>query len=324
MFSQPHVEISLSTNNETIISAVMVFAEGIFEGETHVLHPKDSEVTSRLDVALYPPRDVPVDIHIKALVGYEGSQHYHVFELTRQLPRFSMYAVLAERTQDVDSFVSFVISERLQRIAMWINQNFLLMADYEVQEDLNITFLSLRDNTEVTLSMESSGHMEISTRNMALAGDIIQSLATFLNLQELQVSANFPEEQEKIGELLQKVSALQDVRLRLGAEMADHSGLIRSLVVRAEDARHLDDMKSMRKWYLELNDVNTDMIRGYNIRCKNHQELLESLRQLNVIIQKAARLRVGKYKTNIVNLCRTALKNNNLNSLVKIMKNGEA
>jgi Bardet-Biedl syndrome 2 protein len=70
---------------------------------------------------------------------------------------------------------------------MWINQNFLLMADYEVQEDLNITFLSLRDSTEVTLSMESSGHMEISTRNMALAGDIIQSLATFLNLQELQV-----------------------------------------------------------------------------------------------------------------------------------------
>jgi Bardet-Biedl syndrome 2 protein len=43
----------------------MVFAEGIFEGETHVLHPKESEVTSRLDVALYPPRDVPVDIHIK-------------------------------------------------------------------------------------------------------------------------------------------------------------------------------------------------------------------------------------------------------------------
>jgi hypothetical protein len=47
----------------------------------------------------------------------------------------------------------------------------------------------------------------------------------------------------------------------------------------------------MRKWYLELNDVNADMIRGYNIRCKNHQELLESLKQLNIIIQKAARLR---------------------------------
>jgi hypothetical protein len=49
--------------------------------------------------------------------------------------------------------------------------------------------------------------------------------------------------------------------------------------------------KSMRKWYLELNDVNTDLIRSYNIRCKNHQELLDALKQLNVIIQKAARLR---------------------------------
>jgi len=52
--------------------------------------------------------------------------------------------------------------------------------------------------------------------------------------------------------------------------------------------------KSMRKWYLELHDVNTDLIRGYNIRCKNHQELLDALKQLNVIIQKAAQLR-GKY-----------------------------
>ena len=47
----------------------------------------------------------------------------------------------------------------------------------------------------------------------------------------------------------------------------------------------------MRKWYMELNDVNTDLIRGYNIRCKNHQELLEALKQMNVVIQKMARLR---------------------------------
>jgi Bardet-Biedl syndrome 2 protein len=70
---------------------------------------------------------------------------------------------------------------------MWVNQNFLLLADYEVVGDLNITFLSLRDNAEVTLNMESNGHMVITTHNMALAGDIIQSLATFLNLEELQV-----------------------------------------------------------------------------------------------------------------------------------------
>jgi len=70
---------------------------------------------------------------------------------------------------------------------MWINQNFLLLTDFEVAGDLNTTFLSLRDNIEVTLRLESNGQMSVITHNMALAGDIIQSLATFLNLQELQV-----------------------------------------------------------------------------------------------------------------------------------------
>jgi Bardet-Biedl syndrome 2 protein len=70
---------------------------------------------------------------------------------------------------------------------MWINQNFLLLTDYEVVGDLNTTFLSLRDNVEVTLRLESNGQMSVITHNMALAGDIVQSLATFLNLQELQV-----------------------------------------------------------------------------------------------------------------------------------------
>lgn len=70
---------------------------------------------------------------------------------------------------------------------MWINQNFLLLTDYEVVGDLNTTFLSLRDNVEVTVRLESNGQMSVITHNMALAGDIVQSLATFLNLQELQV-----------------------------------------------------------------------------------------------------------------------------------------
>ena len=35
---------------------------------------------------------------------------------------------------------------------------------------------------------------------------------------------------------------LQSVRTRLGAELADNAGLVRSLVVRAEDARLLMDL----------------------------------------------------------------------------------
>ena len=44
-----------------------MFAEGIFAGETHVVHPCDEELSSNLRVALFPPRDVPLDIHIKVV-----------------------------------------------------------------------------------------------------------------------------------------------------------------------------------------------------------------------------------------------------------------
>lgn len=42
-----------------------MFAEGIFKGETHVVHPKVSKLKNELSVPLYPPKDSPVDIHIK-------------------------------------------------------------------------------------------------------------------------------------------------------------------------------------------------------------------------------------------------------------------
>ena len=50
----------------------------------------------------------------------------------------------------------------------------------------------------------------------------------------------------------------------------------------------------MRKGYMELYDLNRDLINGYKIRCNNHQELLACLKQVNQIIQKSGRLR-GKY-----------------------------
>lgn len=47
----------------------------------------------------------------------------------------------------------------------------------------------------------------------------------------------------------------------------------------------------MRKGYLELYNLNRDLINGYKIRCSNHTELLASLKIVNQIIQKSGRLR---------------------------------
>ena len=58
-----------------------------------IIYPSDEDVSSIINVPLRPPKDMYVDMHIKALVGYRISSHYHVFELTRHLPKFAMYAL---------------------------------------------------------------------------------------------------------------------------------------------------------------------------------------------------------------------------------------
>ena len=52
----------------------------------------------------------------------------------------------------------------------------------------------------------------------------------------------------------------------------------------------------MRKWYTQLYDINRDLISGYKIRCHNHQELMETLKEVNQVIQKAGRLRGKRLK----------------------------
>ena len=108
--------------------------------------------------------------------------------------------------------------------------------------------------------------------------------------------------------------------------------------------------KNMRKWYSQLYDLNRDLISGYKIRCNNHQELMETLKQVNQIIQRAGRLRgkewrppsyytmafsivnsvvfnhysVGKSKAKVISDCRGAIKGSNVNMLVKVIRTGEA
>ena len=69
---QPHVELSILTTNETVIRTVMIFAEGVFEGESHVVHPSQQNLKSTLQLPVFPPKDIPVDLHIKAFVGYKS------------------------------------------------------------------------------------------------------------------------------------------------------------------------------------------------------------------------------------------------------------
>ncbi|CAH1163465.1 unnamed protein product, partial [Phaedon cochleariae] len=176
----PFIEIYLSTNNSTIIRSTTIFAEGIFEtGETQVIHPPLTKLSSELTIPIFMGKDNPVDIHLKAFVGYPNSTQFHVYEITRQIPKFSMYSLKRIDTQErPDSYVQFKLNERLQRICMWINQNFLFPADIvlDTQPNSTLNLKCLRDNNDLVMIFEISGRVSIHTNNLLLAADLVQSL----------------------------------------------------------------------------------------------------------------------------------------------------
>ena len=52
---------------------------------------------------------------------------------------------------------------------------------------------------------------------------------------------------------------------------------------------------NMKKAYIQLHDLNSDLITGYKIRSNNHLELLDCLKIINQAIQKAGNLRGTTY-----------------------------
>ncbi|KAF6076668.1 Bardet-Biedl syndrome 2 [Phyllostomus discolor] len=211
------------------------------------------------------------------------------------------------------------------KVVIWLNQNFLLPEDTSIQHaPFQVCFTSLRNGSPLSIKIKPSGEITVNTDDIDLAGDIIQSMASFFAVEDLQVEADFPTYFEELRKVLVKVDEYHSVHQKLSADMADNSNLIRSLLVRAEDARLMKDMKAMKNRYMELYDLNKDLLNGYKIRCNNHTELLGNLKAVNQAIQRAGRLRVGKPKSQVIAACRDAIRSNSISTLFRVMRVGTA
>ena len=67
--------------------------------------------------------------------------------------------------------------------------------------------------------------------------------------------------------------------------------MLKNIIIRLEDARILENIDEMRKRLVQLKNVNVDLIREHEIRTNSYKELTSNLKQLNLGVQHAARLR---------------------------------
>jgi len=320
-------ELVLSTNNDTIIKAVIMFAEAVFEEEARFVYFPNPKSTARIPIR--PPRDVASDMIIKVMVSSRTSPVFHVFELDFKLPRFCMFIPVQEDVAEPISSVSFNFPERASRVAAWIDGAFMTNTSEGLtmhSEALSVAFVSLRDAKPLLIKITGEGgaaKMTIRTDNLEVAGDFVQEMCAGLGITELESTADFPYDMEEFRGVLMKVDEHNAVRQKLTADMADSSNAVKMFVIKAEDARILQDMSLMRRMYGQLFDLNRELIMEHTKRATNQAELLAALKEVNQMIQKTARLRMGQAKTRIIASCRQAIKANNIHALFKIMSFGK-
>ncbi|XP_076644688.1 BBSome complex member BBS2 [Halictus rubicundus] len=322
--------VALASGPGLLIHCAIVFTEGVFDGETLVVHPPRPK--GELEIELRPSKNTPVDIHVKVCVGPAGADLLQVFEMTRQLPRFCMYEMIPKPqnfAEDVNkNFVVAEFAERPQRIALWLNQSLILLNEFEVREDgqngggIEMWLRGMRDNKIHCFKTDAAGKVTIQTEDPTFAGDIIQSLALYLGLRELSSEVMFPEEEKKLLDALERVKDLKDIDTRLQAEAASDTTLLKNIIIRLEDARILENVEEMRKRLVQLKNVNMDLIKEHEIRMKSYRELASNLKELNLGVQRAAKLRVGKNASNTVAHCRAAIQDNNPKALLLAIRHG--
>nr|BAJ93985.1 predicted protein [Hordeum vulgare subsp. vulgare] len=328
----PELYFHTNANSGAIIRSVVVFAEQIFPGESSLVSP--AEPTSFLHFPLILEKNVSITLNIKALVGTSGnSMQYQVFEFQKKLPRFANFFMVKDLPsvgiQVPKSSVTFVLRERIPRFVKWLDSSFIIdeskVDELEKQEALKLAFVNLREGKPLQIEVsQDTGRVKLFTDNMETAGDMIQDLCLFMDIQtDITSVAEFPLEMENLKEVLSKINNYNEIRMRLTADMADSIKNAKTFVVKAEDARILSQMGTMKKMYSNLFVENRNLITELMKRNNNHEALLAELKKVNNYINKAANLRYGTPKKDIVTLCRAAIKANNVFALVQIIQTGK-
>jgi hypothetical protein len=119
------VDMVISTNNKTVINAVVLLADHIFGGESKVFYP--SEAASKVCVPFVNEIERGTDVYVKVFVGVRSSAVFHVFERGYRMPQFSMFVpfvLTSQINQWPQPGVRFKLSHSSPDFSKWMNSSF--------------------------------------------------------------------------------------------------------------------------------------------------------------------------------------------------------
>lgn len=153
-----------------------------------------------------------------------------------------------------------------------LSQNFLLPTDIEPEhlaelDDIRLFLTSVYDGSPVIIWFSDKEDSKICTENMDLAGDLIHSLASFLNIEDLkarlrdisatkahsvinihfvisilfQTTAFFPNITNRLNQYYERIGGYETTYSNLILDVAHKKFLAKNLLIQAEDARRYNE-----------------------------------------------------------------------------------
>jgi DNA-directed RNA polymerase alpha subunit len=132
------------------------------------------------------------------------------------------------------------------------------------------------------------------TDEIELAGNILQDLCAFFQIFDIETILTYQDSVSDLNHLTQRMSELDNTRLSYNINMAEIISIIKDLFVRAEDNRMLDNMQQFKEYFIKINIKNLELLDEFENRTKTYEELFNSLKKVNNLIQNFASLK-GKF-----------------------------
>lgn len=337
-----------------IANIIAVDLEGGVLEQNEVLAISPSRVDKTAIFHITPRKYHNCSIRIQTHIGAKSqtAAQMHVFEKEIVIPKFSNFWKLPNETttqvgsmiktevngkerkfQEPGSKVTFKLDETTQKVGEYIHHSFVLQVGASppiriTQNEVTAIFVSVCGPSEGKILIISarpdgrSPNLDVCVQcdDLDVVSEIMQDMAKFLKKSELDSEANFPKTARSFAEVTQRVDDLNSARNKMAVDTASDSQQIKALIVRAEDARLMCDMASMKRAYLDLMNMNKELIVRHEHRAKVQEDLIAGLKEINLMIHKTSNLRVGKAKEAIVKDCRAAIKANKMTSLTDIMR----
>ncbi|KPI88725.1 hypothetical protein ABL78_2185 [Leptomonas seymouri] len=316
-----------------------------------------AEPSTTLTCNFNHPDDLPLLVTAFVAIGPPFAENCQIHEVEVRVPRFVMYALPLTLQQFSSAkepptytppagYVSLRWREllKLDVIEQWLRQSFSVPEDIILFDAnapsgplLHLELLHVRDGSslgiEVRNGVVAAGDAVnvfiLRSDHIASCAEVIDAMAEGLKgawtdgpSDPVEVRCEIPAELERLRGILARVDDFNEVRMKLTTDMADAATVVKTLLARAEDARLLGDMKSMKKSYAALYEVDEELLGENAKRIKNYEELKLALKDVNTVIQHAGKMRIGPARAQLITSCRNALKENKVSSLLEIIRTG--